>query len=288
MTKNASIIVVLALFLGLCLVSTGYALRNSKLAVTGKSYIGGAPSGGDNLCSASFSYAQTATPWSNRSVRSSIFNITFKNNSNEAYHSWQIRMNKSENTTLTTSHAMVTSDDNYIYMSSYSWNAEILPGASLTFEVQIDTDVEYEVLLDSLVITTCGRVNDSEEQEVISSGNASIVLGQQEVALDVEITLNEAGAWGGQVNLYTVAFVNNSNYNVTDYRATIYYGPYTLDSVYPCTKSEDLEKYLVYISNTSSGNAPLGIGERTEVTLVIRTADVTYMPDIVAAGLKKI
>ena len=277
-------------FISAFLMSTGYALLKTDLNLTGKGQIivGNVevdPEDAGGYCMSSITTEVTTAPWSRSALKKGIYDVTITNNSDESYHSWKLRMDATDDTSIITSYATTERVGDYIYFTSYSWNAEIAPGSSYTFEIELESSADMQELLDSIIITTCGRVTG--EQEIITDGNASLVLGQDEVQLDVLIEGTELGTWGGVANIYTITFTNNTEYTVTDYRAVIYYGGVTLNNVYPVNKTDDPENSLVTITNTSPGNATLEPGMSTSVTFVVNTTDPTYIPQIVAAGLKK-
>lgn len=294
-SNNTYALFLVAVFAVLGFMTTGYALLKSTGSLNGLAEIiasSSEPSDPEDVtdsCSTNLETSMRAT-WINGDVSIGQFNVTINNDSSEAYMNWKLRIYAPGDYTASSAYVTSVREGDYLYISSFSWNAEIPAEDSYTFELEVrgPVDADMEHILDTMIMVTCGRA--TQDKEIITDGNASIELGQQELKLDVSFGEGtELGGWGGSANLYEVVLTNNTEYSTTDYRVVIYYGSESFNTAYPVNViSRDDANSLIELGNTASGDAPLAPGESLKFTLVLSANDTTYYPNIVAAGLKEI
>ncbi len=280
------IICFLCLALALSIMSAGYALLKSNLSITGSSEIsvGETPTDPEDvskLCQTTIT-TEVTNSWS----ENYLVNITLNNNSQDAIYSWKLKFTDSQDMTITSNHGTVTLENEYYYFSGLSWNSEIASENSITAEIQIRTSrTDINEILNSIIIVTCGRASTGEDNEV-TSGGASINLGQLERQIQASAEITEAGAWGGGYNIYTITITNNLSQTITGWRGMVYYGTESvLHSVYPCNVTRDDEAHNFIASNTHSGDGTLQPGASVTFTLVLNTTNTSYIPDMVFAGV---
>lgn len=295
LSNNTYVLLFIAVFTILGFMTTGYALLKSTGTLNGFAEIiansePDVPGDITEVCVSDIDGVMRTQPWPTGTNMKSLYDVTITNSSDETYYNWKMKMYAPQTYLISSSHATVERDGDYVLISSLGWNGVIEPGESTTFEMSAEAPngVDMANIFSGLAMIVCGRATD--EKEEVTDGNASIELGQQEVKLDVSFgPKTQMGAWGGSVNLYEVVLTNNTEYSTTDIRTLIYYGPYALNTAYPVKINRDEPaNYILEVTNTATGNAPLAPGESFSFTLVINTRDTTFYPDIVAAGLKRI
>lgn len=263
--------------------STGYALLRTELNIGGLTILEPIIDEEDNtkVCKAAVE-TTVVSSWNGTNYS---LNIKIKNNSNENYYSWQIRFTGNGSETLTTGDAKVTTSNGNIYLTNLSYNGEIDSNKELTISVNLSTTMNIDEFRESLVVVACGRSSDQEN--TITHGGATLVLGQTEKELQAVITLKTAGIWGGGYNEYNIKITNNTDIKTSSWRGVIYYGKNAkLSSIYPCLNTDDPTTHTVSIANNASADGAMDIGGSSEYTLILQTNDTTYIPDIVVAGLK--
>lgn len=294
-SKNPLLLFVLLVLPAFIFMTAGYALLKTELDLNGGASIGDSSSGDDDsgetkdpedmtaACVTDITYTIT-NHWSNIYQAT----ITITNNSEEAIHSWQIKLLNSENVSIQAYTANLSESDGYYYLSSMSYNSEVAAGDSVSIDVQFTTDEDIDEVLSSFVIVACGRAAE-EDKVIIEDGNASLELGQLEVPLDVTLTMTDAGAWGGIVNIYTLTITNNSGYDLSGWRGMLYFGSAVTNasssSLDPCTVTKE-DGYWTFTNH--GGNGTMAQGDSITLSLVLYTSDTTLMPNVVAAGLKNV
>lgn len=297
--KNPLLLFTLLTIFTISIMTSGYALLKTELTLNGEANISndssesGGETGGDikdpedmsAICQTDISYT-IKNSWTNNYQ----VTLTITNNSNEAIHSWQIKLVNSENVTIQAYTANVSqNDDGYYYLSSMSYNSEIAAdGGTVSVDVQFTTSEDIDAIINSFVVVACGRAAE-EDRVIIEDGPAKLVLGQLEVPLNATLTVDAAGDWGGIVNRYTLTITNNSDYDITEWRGMLYFGDAVTNtnnsSIDPCTVTKE-DGYWTFTNH--GGNGTIAKGETLKLTIVLYTSDTTFVPNVVVAGLKNV
>ena len=286
-SKNQTLVLFITLFIMLAFMSTGYALLktdllfNSTSKIVTDSSIISDPDDKAYDCKTVITYEIT-----NSWTGNYIINFTISNNGERKINNWKIKFADSNDITAVSSAAgNVTKTDGYYYISGMTWNSSIESGSSISAQAQISTSrTDIDSILKNIIIVSCGRATSGGTTQKISSGKATLDLGQLEKQINASIEITEAGAWGGAVNIYKVTITNSLDVAITDWRGMIYYGDTTLNSVYPCNTTRNDDAKNIIVSNTSSGDGALDPGSSISITLVLNTKDTTYIPDYIFAG----
>ncbi len=287
--KNYLIFLGILVFVIITMMSAGYALLSEKITLNGNSSIK-TDSQEDkdsedmsDICSAGISF-NLRTSWGGNRYQ---YDMILTNNSSEDYYSWKIKL-PTENINIVSGSANILQENGATYISNLSHQSELKAGDSTdTIFLDITYEDDIEKLFNKAIITACGRA--SGEKTVITDGPVSITLGQLEVPLDAKIVLQND--WGSE-KLYTIVLYNNNDVDITGFRVLLYYGTdNTVSNSYSWSK--DLTSYAdEHIMAASNGWTQQGVisagGQSETFYLQLKASDSSFIPNIVAAGVKKI
>lgn len=287
--KNSLLFLGILVFTIVTMMSTGYALLSEKLTLNGNSNIKNASQGNKDpedmgdICTAGITF-NLRTSWGGNRYQ---YDMIVTNNSSEAYYSWQIKL-PTDNIKVVSGSANISQQNGATYISNLSHQAELDAGESTSaIFLDITYEDDIEKLFDKAVITACGRA--SGEKRVITDGPVSITLEQLEVPLEAKVTLQSD--WGSE-KLYTIVLYNNNDIDVTGFRVLLYYGmDNTVSNTYSWNK--DLTTYAdEHIMSANNGWAQQGAisagGHSETFYLQLKASDSSFIPNIVAAGVKKV
>lgn len=209
------------------------------------------------------------------------------NNSSEAYYSWQIKL-PTDNINIVSGSANILQQNGATYISNLSHQAELDAGESTSaIFLDITYEDDIEKLFDKAIITACGRA--SGEKKVITDGPVSITLEQLEVPLEAKVTLQSD--WGSE-KLYTIVLYNNNDIDVTGFRVLLYYGmDNTVSNTYSWNKdlTTYADKHIMSANNGWAQQGAISAGGHSETFyLQLKASDSSFIPNIVAAGVKKV
>lgn len=287
--KNSLLFLGILVFAIITMMSTGYALLSEKLTLNGNSSIKNDSQGdkdpedmGD-ICTAGISF-NLRTSWGGNRYQ---YDMIVTNNSSEAYYSWQIKL-PTDNINIVSGSANISQQNGATYISNLSHQAELDAGDSteaIFLDITYEDDIEE--LFDKAVITACGRA--SGEKQVITDGPVSITLEQLEVPLEAKVSLQSD--WGSE-KLYTIVLYNNNDVDVTGFRVLLYYGmDNTVSNTYSWSKdlTTYADEHIMAANNGWAQQGAISAGGHTETFyLQLKASDSSFIPNIVAAGVKKV
>ena len=278
--KNLVFLFCVPLFVTLFLITTAYSLHTQELTVTGKGQIISAiDTPTENYCSFEVTYTDTNTSGyeANKS-----FDINFTNTSTKIMHTIILEFDKIGEYTGFYGPGTVVEDGDKIRLLVATYLTPIYPNETKTFQMFIEnTDTTIEEWMNTFSIVGCGQ-NGTDTNTTIGSGDNTMILNPYEEQILGTSEYYITHSWEA-VNEYKIVIENNTNHDLTGWRAYIYYGPATYEFGYNFWKlyDEPEEKRLMLY-----GNDTLTPGQ--QVVIYLGLSDIPsddFNPTVLAAGL---
>lgn len=283
--KNGILIFIVSVATFVLLMTTGYATLKTDLSLKSEASIvktqttttSSASDDQTKTCETYITYSQT-TSWQEGTNLHYQLNLTLTNNSSTDIINWRIKFSDSNNYTLTSYNGTVTNSNDKYYISNLSYNGTISSGGNISIVIDVVTArTDIDTIMKSIYIVDCGRASSGEDK-TITSGNASLSIGQLETQLDAEVKTTYA-AYG--FNQYEIKITNNSAYKITNWRGNVYFGDSKLQAIWSVTQTQTNTNNVLISDN---GNGSIAIGGSVTLYLQLTTNDTSYVPNVVFAG----
>lgn len=282
--RHGIIIFVLSVLVFILLMATGYATLKTDLTLNSEAKIvkteTTTSSASDNQTKACETYAtyNLTTSWQEGSNYHYQLKLVLTNKSSTNISNWRIKFSDSNNYTLTSYNGTVTNTSDKYYISNLSYNGSISAGGNISIVIDIvSSRTDIDTIMNSVYIVDCGRAS-SESSKTITSGNASLTIGQLETQLDTKVTTTSA-AYG--FNQYEIKITNNSAHKITNWRGVVYFGNNKLQAIWSVNQTQTGTNSVTVSDN---GNGSIDIGGSVTLYLQLASDDTSYVPDVVFAG----
>ena len=309
--KNSLVLFVVPLFVSIFCFGIAYSQMRQQLDIQGNAQISSNGSVPGGTCAIGLTFEET-TSWSENELN---FKVTFTNNSDRDIQSITIQMLKTGTYQFNWGTGISqTQDDTYYYFALEPWvygaqlganpdgsyRNSLLPGESITidFSFAISEPMTIDDIRRIGSITNCGQYSDEGFEEK-RNGNAVIKLSPAEVLVDTIIEFDHAADYQPQL-IYKITLTNNNEFDISDWRVVFYHGPdYTYDSTWPISFNLIREYPEEYYLALDSLYTLIKAGESVEFYVAVMDDNPTYdengiyiipddyMPDVIAAGIKK-
>ncbi len=207
--------------------------------------------------------------------------ITITNNSENTYTTWTIKIPSNKVTVEKVENASFYYNNGAAYINSLGSFEKLSPGESIMVNASISTeDNKPSDYFKYLVLTDC----TSKNSNIISSGNAKLSLGEMEVELTPELTVEKIE---NDETTYALYLRNSNTTAVKNPRLVLYQDQGSFISLSTFNITENKGENTVTAIDLNEPDNMINRGYTSQkYLLVLKDVPSGYKPDIVASGTK--